>query len=618
VTLLFFVVLSFSPDGRARPIPQGEAGATEAQAGQVKKLEGQEGVVQPPQQGTQPEPPLAAKIEDINAHRRQLLSFIHSYDEQVKLDLDRVDFDADVVATINGFSITQELFRMYLVMYLGELEVDRFMTALMTQIGMEIRLEEGADPEAFKVSEERVDQEIENQLKIQHQLQKMPEMDMETFKQNIDATYGWERYRDLVRATVGFEKVFLPDIEAKEAPAEGEGEQKEGEGEEKEQEHAEGEEQEHAEGEEQEASDADLPVGTNAEGAEVKIHMPMITWNALVGREQERTLRDMLNKNYAEGTPLGGFLRPHFTRTIKEALLRSLDVEFFYTGNLKPGVFLRIEDKELMLEAIYPVVASQLTNADRMMALREALLMKGMDFALEEAGCQMSDAEVKAAFDAHQKEYEGTLFTLDFMIRLHGYLTMARYQNVYRRRAGFEKLFASDLNSDEVLKAFYESAGRLLYENGSVKIQVIFFGVFDHKTKSFRENGFAWAETQMAKVLERLKYDFQFLNRQHLRMALADPSLNALLEGFSLADYTFYRGETDEIVGPVRKYNRFMGSPSHRGVYLARIKEFRRSQLLKPYDISKKMVVVDYADLRFTAWAQEALAKASVELTTKG
>jgi hypothetical protein len=618
VALPVLAMLVFSVDSWAFPYPQERAGAVKTQEGQV----------QPPKPGEQGEAPLAAKIEDINAHRRKALPFIRSFTEQVKLDLAGVDYDADVVAVINGYPVTQELFRMYLVMYLGELEVDKFMTALMTQIGMEIRLEEGADPETFKVSEERVDEEIENQLKTQHQLQKMPEMDMEVFKQNIDATYGWERYRDVVRATVVFGKVFLPDIEAKEAPAGGEGEETEG-GQE-----AGGEAE--GEGEGEAVSDEDLPVGTNMEGAEVKIHMPLITWNALAGREQERTLRDMLNKNYAEQTPLGGFLRPHFTRVIKEALLRNLEVEFFYTGGLKPGVFLRIEDKELMLDALYPVIAGRVTDADRMMALREVLLMKGMDFVLEEAGCALSEADFQAAFAAHQKEYEGTLFTLDFMIRLHGYLTMARYKNVYRRRVGFEKLFAPDLNSDEVLKGFYESAGRLLYENGSVKIQVIFFGVYDHKAKAFRENGFEWAKGRMAEVQERLKageefealakeyedpegtfttYDFQLLNRQHLRMALADQSLGALLEGFSLADYVFYRGETDEIVGPLVKYNRFMGSPSHQGVYLAQIKEFRRSQILKPYDISKKMVVVDYADLRFPAWAQEALEQAEIKLT---
>ena len=639
VSLLISALLSFSLEGAAFNPPQEESGASRAQEGQVQKQGQGQLQVQPLQQGAQSEAPLAAKIEDIQGHRRKPLSFMPSFDEQVKLDLDRVDYDADVLAVINGFPITQDLFRMYLVMYLGELEVDRFMTALMTQIGMEIRLEDGADPEAFKVSEERVDQEIENQLKIQHQMQKMPEMELAAFKENIDATYGWERYRNLVRATVAFEKVFLPDIEAKEgAAAEGEGgeeaEKGRAEGEEGEKGHAEGEGGEEAE----EADDADLPVGTNAEGAEVKIHMPMITWNALAGREQERTLRDMLNKNYADQTPLGGFLRPHFTRTIKEAMLRNLEVEFFYTGGLKPGVFLRIEDKELLLDAIYPVIASRVTHEDRMMALREVLLMKAMDVALEKAGCALSKAEYEAAFKAHQKEYEGTLFTLDFMIRLHGYLTMARYKNVYQRRAGFEKLFASDLNSDEVLKDFYESAGRLLYENGSVKLQIIFFGVFDQKTKTFREDGFAWAMAEMDKVVARLKagedfetlakeyedpegtfttFDFQFLNRQHLRMALADASLNALLEGFSLADYVFYRGDTDEIVGPVVKYNRFMGSPSHRGVYLARIKEFRRSQILKPYDISKKMVVVDYGDLRFTGWAQEALGEADIELTLK-
>jgi hypothetical protein len=84
-----------------------------------------------------------------------------------------------------------------------------------------------------------------------------------------------------------------------------------------------------------------------------------------------------------------------------------------------------------------------------------------------------------------------------------------------------------------------------------------------------------------------------------------------------MADYAFYCGDTDEIIGPVVKYWSDLGNPAHKGVYLLRIKEYRRSQKLKPYDQSKKMLTIDYADLKFVHWAQQALKDSQIKLTLK-
>lgn len=582
-----------------------------------------------------PKAGLAAKIEDIAAHRQRPIEFITKWDDRVKLDLDKVDFDADVVAVVDGEEITQQMLKAYMTLFVGALEVDRFITAVVTEVGMEGRLAGGADPSEFEVSEERIDQEIERQIAFQKQQNReaMADFDLETYKKNIDATYGWERYRKLVKASVGFEKVYLPEIPEKPAPEGEEAKDAEGEAPAPEGTDAAGEA-----AEVEEELDPNLPMATDSNGVEVNVHMPLITWNAMSLSERARGLRDHINSLYKDGQPLGDFLRPHFARSIKEAILQTTDIEFFYTGNLPADVFARVQGKDIMLEDLYSVTKHNLTHDDKMLALREILLCKSMDTALKKAGCFLNDDEFKKAFRAHEKEYEGGIFPLEFIIRLHGYYNKHRYKNIYRRRAGFERVIADELTNDEILKNFYEGAARLLYENASVKLQIIFFGVYDTKEKKYRENGWEWAQEQMDGVLAALEagedfgtlvkkyedptgtfttFDFELLGRNQLRMALADSSKSALISGYSLADYAFYCGEPGEIIGPVKKNWSDLGNPVHKGLYMARVKEFRRSQHLKPYDQAKAMVSTDYADLKFTHWAQECLRNADIKLTLK-
>ena len=568
--------------------------------------------------------PLAARIEDIDAHRRKPMTLVRSYDEKVKLDLDNVNFDADVVAVVDGFPITRDLFRAYLVMSIGALDVDRFKTAMLSEIGKEVRLADGADPAEFEVSDARVDQEIENQLKQQQTMLKKPELNLEEFKKGIESAFGWDRYREKVRSMVAFEKVYLPEIqpvlgpdgkpvipEPKKPPVQGEVEPPV-------------------------PIDPNLPVVTDAQGAEVNRYLPEITWDALSQREKEQGLRDMLNQQYRDKTPIGGFLRPHFAKAVKDALLRSLDVEYFYRGNLKPGILLRIVDKDLPIDEVYEVIKGRVNEDDKKLVLREILLCKSMDRALKEAGCLLTPEEADAEFREHEKAYENTFLPLEYMIQLYGYQDMATYRNLYNRRSGYEKMIADKLNDDEFLKDYYEGAARLLYENGSVKLQCIFFGVYDHATKKIREGGYAWAEERMAEVMKRLAagedfgalgkeymntsgtfntHDFQLLNRQNLRVTLGESARSALVSGFSMSDYIFYRAKNDEIVGPVKNSWSMVGNPSHKGIFLFKVKEFRRSQVLKPYDISKPMVVTDFSDFGFTYWANETLKGSKIELT---
>lgn len=617
--------LSGNPDGSFEADPQ------EAKQPPARLQVGQGGA--PMGRAGQQEAPVAAKIEDIQGHRRRPLEFIRAYEEQIELDLDKVDYNADVLAVVNGEEITQDLLKGYLILFSGTMDLERFIMAKLTEIGIESRIEEGFDPSTLSVSDKRVEKHIQKQMEMQMK-QAMEQMkggeidnlDIEEWKKNIAATFGWERYKELVRSSLSFEDVYLPS--AKPKPAD--------ETEEKPKEEAEPAEESADDQEEEEALDPNLPIGTNAQGTEVNIYIPIITWNALSLGEKERGLRDHINEMYKNGEGVGDFLMPHFARSVKEALLRAFDVDYFYSGKLNPGVLVQIEDREVLLDDVYSVIEHKITPEDRMYALREILLCKSMDKVLNDLGYALTDEEFEKAFTEHEKKYEGSLFPLEFIIRLHGYFNKDRYKNIYRRRAGFERMIADEFADDEKMKNFQEGAARLLYENGSVKVQIIFFGVYDSEQSKYREGGWDWAVEQMDKAMAAIEsgedfaaiskmhenpkstfttFDFDFLSRNHLRMALADSSKSALITGYSLADYIFYRADSGEVIGPVVKRWGDMSNPVHKGVYLVKVVEFRRSQFLKPYEQNKEMVQTDYADLKFNWWAQECLKAGDIQLT---
>ncbi|MHC4941441.1 MAG: hypothetical protein ACYTG7_00315 [Planctomycetota bacterium] len=635
--LVLILSLAFLPDGNAfsGPLPQEESAAPQEEDRTAQEKPGTKTPPMPQMTTGQrkDESPLAAKIDDIAAHRRGTMDYVLKYDDRVVIDMANVDFDSDVLAVVNGETIDQTMLKGYLVLFAGGLDIERFITAKLTEIGKDARAEEGIDPSEYIVSDERVEKEIKRQIDFQKQQRKenMPDIDPETWKENIDATYGWDRYRELIRSFVSFEKVFLPEIEAKPQEEDASGETAAAEG--------------AAEGEgaaeeslEPDPVDPNLPIGTDANGVEVNIFMPIITWNAMSMNERERGLRDHINGMYKEGTPIGDFLRPHFARSIKEALLRAYDVQFFYSGRLEPGVFASVEDKKIMLDDIYSVISHRVTSEDRELALREILICKAMDGVLKDSNFFLTDEQFEKAFRDHEKQYEGSIFPLEFIIRLRGYYNKNRYKNIYRRRAGFEQMIASELTDNEILTKYYEGPARLLYENGSVKVQIIFFGTYDTKEKKYREDGWEWAQSQMKEALAALDagedfeavskryedptgtfttFNFEFLNRNHLRMALADSPKSALISGYSLADYIFYCADTNEVIGPVAKHWSDMGNPVHKGLYLVKVVEFRRSQYLKPFEQSAEMAKTDYADLKFVWWAQECLRKADIDLTPK-
>lgn len=574
----------------------------------------------------------AKVIKDIEAFRQEPATMITRLKERFEVDFTNVDYDAPVIAVINGEEITKDKFRMNVIDSVGALEVDRFITACLTEVIKEKLIAEGAAPGDFTVPDKMVEDDLKTQALVAKQQDRSGQFNEEIWREQISATFGWERFVEMTRSILSFGIAYLPEIQEPSAAPAGEGGKTDpistGETFAK-------------PGEEIEVPiDPSLPVDKDISGKEVNIFMPLHTWKLLDRNDQDRNLRDIINKAYRLKTPLGSFMRPHYIRMIQEAVIDKTEILYYSSGKLPDGVYMRVGGRDVLLDEIYPIVTSRFRQEDKELVLQEMLVYHAMDSELKEKGHFPAEEDFAAAFEAHEKIYEGSLFPLRFIMRINGYLSKENYKKMYFRRHGFEKMLkAEGLFTDEAMERFFQKSGRLFYQNGGVKVQLIFFGVYDHKTRKIRENGFEWAEEQMAGVLKELeepgadflavakKYentkgtyntcDFDYLTRNDLRSCFDEKTKTILNGGYSLADDIFYNKKEGEIVGPILVTRADFGIPVFKGAYLIKVVGYRSMQSLRPFEESRPMVEMDYVDLGFLNWAAKALARSDIKLTRK-
>ncbi len=584
----------------------------------VKKTEPGARLADPQKKPPAPKPVV---VKDIIDFRKKPVDFITRFEDRFSIDLSDVDFDADVIVTINGRKISRDEFRMNIISSCGALDVDRFIMALLTEIAIEERTAGGVDSSLYEVSEAMLDEEIRTQIMMFKQQDRTGNFDETTWKEQVDNAFGWERYREMQRSMLAFGKVFLPPIDAPEQTG--------------------GESAPKPEEEEKKPLDPSMPIDKNVQGEDVNIHMPLDTWKVLCRNDNEKQVRDSLNQHYEKQQPLGAVMRPHFIRMVKEAVIAVTDIIYYSSGKLPQGVYMRVGNKDVMLDDLYLIVAGKQSNDDKRAVLREMLIFETMDRILAEKGYAATDEEFEKAFREHEKEFEGTIFPIGLIMQMHGYYAKEDYRKMFRRRLGFEKMLAAEGKlTEENLKNFYEHGGRLFYLNGGAKVQMIFLGIYDHATKKMREGGFEGVHALMAQAVKEVeetgdflaiakKYwqpkttyttcDFDYLPRNELRNTLGEKTKIILSEGYCIADDIFYNAKEGDIIGPVRVTHGEFGNPAFKGEYLIKVVNFRTERGLRPFDDerTKIMVKTDYVDLNFMSWAGRVLAKSDITVARK-
>ncbi len=579
------------------------------------------------QSGSKRRTPKPTILEDIHAYRHEPLGMVTLFEEKADLNLENVDFDAEVIAVIDGKKITKNDFMLCAVDSLGALEVDRFLTAVLTKVEKKKLTDAGEDPSQFDVPKEDIDNEIENQMLMTKQQDKSGTFTEKAWKEMIEKACGWDNYYELQRSNLAFGKVFLPDVkqtlpsaEDSQAPLPG-----------------------FEPGDKEEAPDPvdpTLPIGKDVEGQEVNIFMPLHTWELLSGSDNDKAMRDGLNRSYKEGREISGFIRPQYIRMIKSALIARTEILYHTSGGLPGDVYMRVAGTDIKIKDLYPLMVGKLTVPMKNQILREILATAATDRLLAEGGWQLTEEEFETAYAEHEKMYEGSIFPIEFIMGLHGYYQAEDYRKMYRRRLGLKRMLESqNLMTDEVLKKFFETSARLFYQNGGVKIQSIFLGLFDHKELREREGGLEWADEKMAGILKELeggadflevakKYEdingfnrpaeTDFMTRNDMRSYFGEKSKSILTCGYSITDDIFYRAEPGKVIGPYTYHYSDFGNPVHRGIYLVKVIEYRSMLELNPYDKSKPTIEEDYLDLSMIHLSSKVLSKADIAFTRKG
>lgn len=556
-------------------------------------------------------------IPDIDAHLGERLPYVRRLDDRVQVDFEGLDIDSDPLMRIDRQPVSRAEFRRRAVMFAGSNEIDRAVTRLLTDQQIALSVAMGIAPEVFEASPEFIDiklEELEQMLTMQSRsggevLEGEPdpaEQIIKEWKESVEASIGWEEYRRLLAADAQFELAFLPMPDGK------------------------------VEGEPHDMATGPPPLDEDRPD-----WLPQASWDALGFDEQGRNLRSFVKSWAIQGHEIPAMFKPSILGKVREGLLRSRGVRFFFDADLPDNVLLEVGEEQVRVEEIWPLISGMLADTDIELIVREMLTLKGMRIGLEAAGKWIDQDEFDEIWYQHEQEYAGTLFPLKSIIMFRGYLSLDRYREHYRYREAFNLWRRESLTEDEVLE-HYQRGGRLFFERGSVVVDIAYeslgsrpfgetaFGEADELLDAaFASAQDEWQEAREAEDSAAVPHwftavaaahkpqkskqqgDSHTFQRSQLRMRLAESELSILLTGYSLADDVFYRGNAGEIFGPwgQRCRRHAWGAEVNAGSWAVRVNRFSRRGPVGPFsERNRDMAYEDYLDLNYLWWTQESLS----------
>lgn len=564
-------------------------------------------------------------VEDIGLHRVEPAPYVRRWEDVVQMNLEGIDIDADVVMTIGGKPVTRNEFRKRAIMYLAINKVDQEITRMVTETQRAALIEAGADPASLEPSSADLDEKVENVIAMVVMQSRGPDGQQDEssaqkarqdFLDSVEASVGMEAYRQMMGAEVAFEKVFLP------MPTEPQG------------------------GEAWEPADGPPP-----ENDPKPDWIPDVTWDALGMEESGKQLRSFVKSHGAKGQPIPSFFRGQITSTIRLGVIKLLGVQYFFDGDLPDDVFLRLGDRDLMVDDLWAMVENEIVDTDIDLILREMLTLRGIRTTLEAAGQWMDNEQSEQAYAELNAQFEGTLFPLGSIIVIRGYRSLDRYREHWRHKESYFRWRKKSLTEEEI-EDHYRTSGRLFFERGSVEVDLA-HNALDLAEKPFCEARFdaaiadmdaayavaveedgmdAAAFQEIAKLFPRpLTRQTQdnpdpqadrFFQRNPLRIRLTESEMSIFITGYSMADDIYYHGTEGEVFGPYgqRCRRHAWGAEINAGAWMARVDGFTRDRPLAPLQGRElDQATEDLLDLNYQYWSQECLKNLlpKVKFTTK-
>ncbi len=549
------------------------------------------------------------RIADIQQHRIRSLDYVRRFDDIVHFDASAVDTDADPVMWIDGDPVARSEFRRRATMYVGVTEVDKYILNYITLLERDRRIAKGEDPAKFAINDAVVSQKMADYIDLvrsqaeqqveqtgtpdeKERIEELKEQAVNDFLASVEnSPGGMDMYRDMLSAEANFERVFFPDATGFDIVSES----------------------------------VDIQKALAEEPPRPEWY-PQGTWDALDVNDQTKNLRYFLMNSVIDGTGIPAFFKTNIVQQIKDGLITDVGLKFFFDDSTLPAnALFRVGERVVMVDELWPVIAPILTSIDIELSLRELVKLRLMRAELEDAGFWVSDEEFEQIFADHRAEYDGTLFPLKNIIIFRGYSWLDRYREHYRHRRAYASMLHEDLSDEEVL-AHYQTGGRLFFERGHIVLDVAFAPVQGGFNQQLFDDAQAKLEDTFADVggdfaalvaempmweTRKKRGDDRTFQRAPARMRLAESELSIFLTGYSITDDAFYHGVPGEIFGPwpQRCRRHAWGGEANAGVWMLRVEDFTRRQVLPPFeDRNRTLAIEDYTDLTYQNWSEELLA----------
>jgi hypothetical protein len=259
------------------------------------------------------------------------------------------------------------------------------------------------------------------------------------------------------------------------------------------------------------------------------------------------------------------------------------------SAGLPEGVALRVNGREFATADLLAQCESLISPVLEEQAERFVESMQLAEDALRKQGKWLSRATLDALWEAERAEYEGTIFTHEqTVLEFLGFPSIEHYRQFFDARRSFRTTMP-DPFPEEWIQAEIAERGAFL-GLGKIKADVILIAAVDPAAlesamapKVFRPGadpfgqyeGTAQEVAQMLKdgddfsqllleysnyppkapgnnFLQRDRGRFDALSRADLRVLLGESDYTDFLQGYSIGDDAFFRGEVGAVYGPVR------------------------------------------------------------------
>jgi len=560
---------------KPKPAQEGEQGEQETTTFEIKFPESW-----PSTGGT------SRRIAQIKEYRKGSdgCEYVTRLEDRHLLDLSNVDFDADVVARINGHDVTRSEFLLWHGLYAGLNGVTTNQLKILVDDAVKKIVADDGDPKRFEVTDEEVEAKIREEDEA---ARAQGEEALKFYKERVESTLGWDQYRVFVRNHVASEKLLLPRI---------------------------------------------IAAGTGP--AAMEQGLPLESVELL---QDQQNLLAFLNDSYLKGEPLPDMFRNQFLKMLQQSMIQAADIRLALEHDLPEGVFMTVNGTPVQVDEVLRYASSE--EKTKQEALQLCLLYRAIDDALESAGATISYEEFKPLFEAHEAEFVGTLFPLASVAAMRGFYSLDEYKEYFRRRTAFERMLSDEV-TDDVLKAHHAAAGKLFYESGKVDCDIFWVSLIETESRFDLKGPAAWKKAREridgaykalseGQPVDQIREEFCSPNkdfdveakphvRNELRQLLGESEYQILRDGYSIADDVFYNRVEGDVVGPYRITSAQQpGMRERYGYVLIRVKAFATTAEAKPFDVQKPFVKSDYHDLRLYHFGHECLKNADLEITRR-